>query len=531
MTPVTLRLRDATVRFGDQTALDGFTGTFAPGTVTALVGGDGAGKTTLLRLLAGRLALQGGTGDGLPVDQRNIGYQPADAGVWRNLSVAENIEFVAHTYGLSAEETRTRSEELLRRAGLDQVTTRLAGRLSGGMRRKLGVILSTLHRPGLVLLDEPTTGVDPLSRAELWNLIAGAAADGATVVFATTYLDEAERANALFLLGGGSLLAAGTPDEVMAQSPSAIWQSSVDNPAARIELAAPHAWRRGDMVYRWEPSTSAGRPAPGFEPAPGDLENTSIALLLQQNDEQGTAVELPMRGVEAGRKDHDTAHGALVQADHVTRRFGAFTALDGVSLTVRPGEVVGLLGGNGAGKTTLMHILLGLDPPTAGTATLFGERPSLDTRRHIGYVAQGLGLYPSLSAIENVEFAASVHGVTVHGEMGEFARSFGRAPVSALPLGAQRMLAYLTASVHQPDLLVLDEPTSGMDALARARLWRDLRTLADNGAGALVTTHYMQEAAQCDRLVMLTAGKVTAAGTVVQITGAHTSLIVTTYHW
>lgn len=146
-------------------------------------------------------------------------------------------------------------------------------------------------------------------------------------------------------------------------------------------------------------------------------------------------------------------------------------------------------------------------------------------------MAQGLGLYPSLSAIENVEFAASVHGVTVHGEMGEFARSFGRAPVSALPLGAQRMLAYLTASVHQPDLLVLDEPTSGMDALARARLWRDLRTLADNGAGALVTTHYMQEAAQCDRLVMLTAGKVTAAGTVVQITGAHTSLIVTTYHW
>lgn len=527
MLPIRIGLDDASVYFGEHPALDRFTGTFAPGTVTALIGGDGSGKSTLLKLLAGRLRLHSGTSEGLPVDRRNVGYQPADSGVWRNLSVAENVEFIARSYGLDPAQTRTRSAELLAQAGLDQVTDRLAGRLSGGMRQKLGVVLATLHRPGLVLLDEPTTGVDPISRAELWNLIAGAAAEGATVVFATTYLDEAERASRLFLLGDGKLLAAGTPEEIIAHTPGLISQAPAASEAARRELASAHAWRRGDTVFQWEAGHHGDAPA-GFARTAGDLENTSIALLLAEDDEQPAPVSVTGSGNLASRA---AADGPLVEAVKVARNYGAFTALNGVSLSVRAGEVVGLLGGNGAGKTTLMRILLGLETPSAGNSTLFGERPSLETRRRIGYVAQGLGLYPSLSALENLEFAASVHGVAVHEQIRELARPFGRKPTALLPLGAKRQLAFLAATLHHPELLVLDEPTSGMDALARARLWRDLSATADNGAGVLVTTHYMQEAAQCDRLVILTAGEVTAEGTVSEITSAHTSLTVTTEHW
>lgn len=527
MLPVKILLDQATVRFGAQTALDSFTGAFSPGTVTAVIGGDGAGKSTLLKLLAGRLVLHAGTGEGLPVDRWNVGYQPADSGVWRNLSVMENIEFVARTYGLTPEQTRARSNDLLAHADLDHVTDRLAGRLSGGMQQKLGVILATLPRPSLVLLDEPTTGVDPISRAELWSLIASAAAEGATVVFSTTYLDEAERASKLFLLGDGKLLAAGTTDEVIAHTPGVIWQAPVSLDAARDELASNRAWRRGNTVFLWKPR-SHDDPPTGFESAPGDLENTSIALLLDRDRERDTSARIAQARTLETRS---IAAGPLVEAVDVTRNYASFRALGGVSLSVRSGEVVGLLGGNGAGKTTLIRILLGLETATSGTSELFGEKPSLETRRRIGYVAQGLGLYPSLSAIENLEFAASVHDVAVSKQIHEFAHQFGRNPISSLPLGTKRILAYLAATLHHPDLLVLDEPTSGMDALTRAHLWRDLRASADDGAGILVTTHYMQEAAQCDRLIILTAGEVTAQGTVAEITSSHTSLTVTTEHW
>ncbi|WP_155642695.1 ABC transporter ATP-binding protein, partial [Propionibacterium freudenreichii] len=210
-----ITLRGASVHFGARRALDDFSGSFAPGQVTALVGGDGAGKSTLLRVLTGRVAATPAQ-PGAVTPRTQLGYMPADAGVWNNLSVAQNIAFVARVFAMSPEQTRERSQLLLARAGLAQVGDREAGKLSGGMRQKLGFVLATLHSPSVVLLDEPTTGVDPVSRGEIWSLIAGAAADGATVVFATTYLDEAERCDQLFLLDQGRLVASGTPDEVIA---------------------------------------------------------------------------------------------------------------------------------------------------------------------------------------------------------------------------------------------------------------------------------------------------------------------------
>ncbi|MBL3700416.1 ABC transporter ATP-binding protein [Leucobacter luti] len=291
----TIVLDRATVRHGRSVLLTGFSGTFAPGTVTALVGGDGAGKTTLLKLLAGRLTAAHLGGSGLPLPRHAIGYQPADAGVWRNLSVAENLEFVRGAYGLDRARARGRGAELLERAGLSEFRHRVAGRLSGGMRQKLGVVLATLHQPGLVLLDEPTTGVDPISRAELWTLIAASAAEGATVVFATTYLDEAERATRLELLADGEQLASGTPDEIVAQTPGRIVRAPADSVAGAQLLAAPHSWRRAETVYSWSPppdpgsapalpasaSASASTPTAVLpEPAAPDLENSCVALLL-----------------------------------------------------------------------------------------------------------------------------------------------------------------------------------------------------------------------------------------------------------
>lgn len=525
-----ITLRNASIRFGDVLALDDFTGSFEPGTITSLIGGDGAGKSTLLRALAGRVPMSAERSSPIS-DRSRIGYQPADSGVWRNLSVDENIEFVARVHRQRGPAARGRADELLRRAGLDHARTRPAGKLSGGMRQKLGFVLATFHQPDLVLLDEPTTGVDPDSRGELWSLIAGAAAEGATVVFSTTYLDEAERAAQLFLLARGRLLASGTPDEVVAGTPGRIWRATADV-AANQGLDQQHVWRRGIATYLWTPDQSAAVPE-GFTPEAPDLENTSIALLLAAEDSSAGTTHIGKSPIATRRHDDSPPPTTerIVQATDVTRTYGKVTALQGVSLSVMPGEIVGLLGGNGAGKTTLMRVILGLETPTAGTCTLFGDQPSLATRRRIGYVAQGLGLYPSLSAMENLGFATSVHGVEVGEQAREFARDLGTTPVARLPLGARRVLAYLAASQHHPELLILDEPTSGMDALTRARLWKELRATAERGVGILVTTHYMQEAAQCDRLVVLTAGSVTATGTVDEITAGCNSLVIDSGRW
>ncbi len=516
-----ITLTHATVRFGATTALDDFTGAFPEGTVTAVVGGDGAGKSTLLRVLAGLVPATSHQ-DGLIGDRHRIGYQPADSGVWRNLSVAENVGFVARTYRLDRATTRTRATQLLERAGLETARDRVAAHLSGGMRQKLGFVLATLHRPDLVLLDEPTTGVDPLSRADLWTLIASAAAEGTTVVMATTYLDEAERAGRLYLLRSGRVIASGTPDEVIAATPGAVWQAPADG---RAPLTG---WRRGRSIRVW---TRDAGPAPeGFARVTPDLEDAAIVAQLGAG-EPGAA-DAPVEEPEAEPSPRHAADGApLLIARDVVRHFGSVTALDGVSLVVGPGEVVGLIGGNGAGKTTLIRLALGLERPDAGSCLLLGGPPTLRTRRRIGYVAQGLALYPSLTARENLDFASSVHGVRPGEQALEFTDRLGRRKVGTLPLGIRRQVAYLAACVHDPDLLVLDEPTSGMDPLGRSRLWSDLRATAESGTGVLVTTHYMAEAAQCDRVVLLAAGRVIASGSPADLTGAHRSVVVRTARW
>ncbi len=535
-------LRHVEVRFGHRVALAGVSLHAPAGAVTAVVGGDGAGKSTLLRTLAGLHAPAAGRVMRPPAG--DVGFVSAGAGAYDDLTVTENLDFVAGAYGLLGAQLETRAAPLLARAGLDAARDRLAGHLSGGMRQKLAFVLAAVHDPALLVLDEPTTGVDPVSRADIWRLIAGAAAAGTAVVMATTYLDEAERAATVLVLDDGRVLAAGTPDEIVARLPGRVVET--------VAAAGPGgwaAWPRGRHLHLWLPPAAPDRAATapaapaGALPVTADLTDAVIVAALARGgagspSNEGAAATaaaaphaptspLPTRGDET----------ALAATRGVTRRFGDFVAVDGVDLTVRPGETVGLLGANGAGKTTLIRLLLGLLRPSAGAVDLFGAPPSRAGRLRLGYVPQSLGVWDDLTVDENLAFsrrafadpAAPAHECAAAPDAELAAR--GGALVRDLPLGLRRRLAFAAALAHRPELLVLDEPTSGVAALARARLWETIQGAAAGGAGVLVTTHAMDEAEQCDRLVLMAAGRVVAAGTIADIVGDATTVEVEAERW
>ena len=541
-----LGVANLTVRFGHVTALTDVTLDAHPGRVTAIVGGDGAGKSTLLRVLANRVRAQ--TGDVRTLDRRAIGYQPATSGVWPTLTVDENVDFVGRSYGMSAADIRSRSAHLLERAGLVDARRRLGHDLSGGMRQKLGFVLAILHEPSLVLLDEPSTGVDPVSRLELWRLISATAGAGTTVVMATTYLDEAQRAASVLALASGRMLASGTPDEIVAAVPGSVGRMT-DADAALPADVAGRAWRRGTERHVWTPAGSDAGGASRISPP--DFEDALIALSLAAGAEAGGAVgstdgraERRRRGAApdagqpkpgasptgAGASAPGARASATASARAVVKRFGHATAVDDVSLDVHPGEIVGLIGANGAGKTTLLRIMLGLEHADGGEVTLFGRAPDNASRRRLGYVPQGLGLYTTLSVRENAAFLARVYGAPAP-HLPPALREVRSSVVADIGLGRERQLAFALALSHSPELLVLDEPTSGVDPLGRARLWDTIHAQADAGRAVIVTTHYLQEAEQCTSLVLLAQGRVVGQGTVADLIGGAAAVLVRSEDW
>ena len=493
--------------------------TFAPASVSSIIGDGASAKDAILALLNRRRHPTQGKVSALP-ESTQIGYMPSDSGTWPNLSVAENLRFVAKIFGHYDD---ARAQQLLKAADLDRFTDRLARNLSGGMRKKLGVIMAALPEPQLLVLDEPTTGVDPDSRTAILALIKAEAARGATVVVATTYIDEAEDSSQIILTLGSRVMATGTAKQLITCAPKLDEQTVAS-------LGEP--WQRSAPLERaciaWQLSTQASSDWQGFsaelgqssqagtsdsaQPQPASSTQPQPATSTQPQPATSTQPQ-PASSTQTGSNKPATAPSPkaqdLISVQELRKHFGDFEALKGVSFAVSPGEIVGLIGANGAGKSTSMRIILGLEAATSGQVSVLGQRPgSLQVRKHLGYVPQFVGLAPSLSASENLSFNARQYQCQVPAQVGQWASSFGATPVANLPLSTRRMLACVNATMHTPQLLIMDEPTSGMDPLARLRLWQYLRQLAASGVGILISTHYSSEAAQCDRVVRMRAGQV-----------------------
>jgi ABC-2 type transport system ATP-binding protein len=462
-------------------AVNGVSIAAARGEVVGLIGPDGAGKTSVLQVLAGVLEAHAGSVSVAGVDvvrdpeavKSIIGYMPQGLGLnlYDSLTLAENIEFFRDLRRVPRARYEDNRARLLGMTRLAPFLDRPAGKLSGGMRQKLALICTLIHLPDVLLLDEPTTGVDPISRRDFWTIIHTLVVSrGVTVLLTTSYMDEAERCHRVNLMHAGTIIAAGSPDELT---------GALEGQRASLEDVFVHHLTGEGRMPRAAPVT------------PGD-----------------------------GFRDHTVT----VRAERLTCRFGAFTAVEDVSLAVRSGEILGLLGPNGAGKTTLIKMLCGLQPPTAGAAVVAGYdvRRSRDrVRGSIGYMSQRFALYRDQTVLENLRLSAGLYGLdratagrridTLLTDLG-LAELRDRTPL-ALPLGLRQRLALASAILHEPRVLFLDEPTAGVDPLARRQFWDLVRDLAHGrGVAVLVSTHYMDEAANCDTLGFMHQGRLVALG-------------------
>lgn len=550
-----LRVRDAAAsgaaidvrglkkRYGALEAVRGISFEVQRGEIFGLIGADGAGKTTTFQILAGVMEATGGTAEifGRPArDARSrTGYLTQTFSLYPDLSVTENIRYIGELRHVPPAEIDERGARYLKMFDMDRFSKRLAAQLSGGMKQKLALVCALVSEPDILLLDEPTTGVDPVSRREFWDTLAHLAGQGLTVLIATPYLDEAERCNRIALFHLGEILQIGSPDE---------FRESLH--AKRIELGTsdlrkalravskvvgPNSdifdvQRFGDRLDLLSHSPEAAQRkmeevlhAEGITidsvrvDAP-TLENTFVATLRSLSQEMRDS-PFP------SRRDHKSKRGQIaIGAEHITKKFGSFTAVHDVSLQVRYGEIYGLLGANGAGKTTTIKMLCGLLEASTGNMQLAGERGafrSTEIRQQIGYMSQKFSLYDDLSIAENLDFFGGVYGVPAE-ELKEkerwvldFSGLEGKENqvTGSLPGGWKQRVAFGSAIMHEPGIVFLDEPTSGVDPLARRAFWMMINRLADAGTAVLVTTHYLEEAEQCNRLGFMVAGELLVEGT------------------
>ena len=505
--------------------------------ITALVGPDGAGKTTFIRLAAGLLRPDRGSLQVLGLDvakhpqavQDRISYMPQRFGLYEDLSVQENLDLYADLHGVPQALRQARYARLMEMTDLGPFRSRPAGKLSGGMKQKLGLACTLVRSPQLLLLDEPTVGVDPLSRRELWQIVEQLIqGEKIAVLVATAYLDEAERCARVYLLREGRLLAGGTPAElreraaglVQVAEPAAgeaprLLQARLLDDRARVVDAVPEA---GAVRFIRRAGTEAVLPQ-ARSVAPRLEDGFMLLLDADRAAPVATATATPAPA-------RDT--GPVIRVQHLTRRFGDFVAVADTSFEVRHGEVFGLLGPNGAGKTTTFRMLCGLLPPSGGRLSVAGvdmRHARAAARRHIGYVSQKFALYGNLSVEDNLRFFAGAYGLTGAALQRQLQRAYAdfelsdvkRMPSGQLPGGFRQRLAMAAALLHEPQILFLDEPTSGADPHARRAFWRRITALAAAGTTVVVTTHFMEEAEYCDRIVIQDAGRVLALGTPAEV--------------
>jgi ribosome-dependent ATPase len=477
------RLENVTQRYGRAVALDAVTVALPAGCMVGLIGPDGVGKSTLLSLIAGSRQVQSGSVfalNGNMADFRHrstvgprIAYMPQGLGknLYPDLSVRENIEFFSRLFGQSGAERDRRISDLLRSTGLEPFADRAAKKLSGGMRQKLGLCCSLIHDPDLLILDEPTTGVDPLSRRQFWELIdrMRARRTGMSIVVATAYMEEAERFDTLIAVNDGRVLATGSPADLKAQT---------------------HA---------------------------KSIEDAFIGLLPEELRAGHKQLNIPPRRIADAEP--------VIIAHDLTCRFGDFTAVDRVSFATERGEIFGFVGSNGCGKTTTMKMLTGLLAPSEGKALLFGkalDASDINSRRRVGYMSQSFSLYTELTVRQNLELHARLFHLPAKkagARLDELTQRFGLKDyldqqTSDLPLGIRQRLSLAVAVVHEPEILILDEPTSGVDPWARDAFWELLIDLSRNqGVTIFVSTHFMNEAGRCDRISLMDSGRVLVTDT------------------
>jgi ABC-2 type transport system ATP-binding protein len=537
-----IHVRDLWKRYGDVQAVRGIALDVREGEIFGLIGPDGAGKTSTFQILAGVMEATSGVAEvfGLPARQARsqAGYLTQTFSLYPDLSVWENIRYIGDLRRVPRADIKERGMRYLRMFDMDRFLDRLAGKLSGGMKQKLSLVCSLVAQPRVLLLDEPTTGVDPVSRREFWDTLAHLSSDGLTILVATPYLDEAERCHRVGLMHLGEIHEVGTPAALrdglhltrlevrmakLGQAEDVLVPDGepggeirdVQRFGDRLDVMAPDAARGRQAIQ--EKLNAAGLGKADIRQAAPTLENTFVATLRALGQEMH-APPFP------GRHPHEHLKGQIaIGGRNLTKRFGSFTAVKDVSIDVRYGEIYGLLGANGAGKTTTIKMLCGLLEPTAGTMQLAGQQGSLrdqSVRQQIGYMSQKFSLYDDLTIAENLDFFAGIYGVPERDleEKKRWVLAFSGLEgkqnqiTGSLPGGWKQRVAFGAAILHEPKILFLDEPTSGVDPLARRAFWRMINRLADMGTAILVTTHYLEEAEQCNRLGFMVAGELVAEG-------------------
>ena len=533
-----LEVRDLTKRFGAATALDRVSLTLLRGRLNGLAGPDGAGKTTLIRILTGLLGSDSGEIrlDGVPLAeavarQGFIGYMPQKFGLYEDLSVLENLRLYAALNGVPKEKERGLFDEMLRFTDLARFSERLAGRLSGGMKQKLGLACALLGRPKLLLLDEPSVGVDPISRRELWSMVGELMEGGMTVLWSTAYLDEAEHCDKVILLDESKKLFEGPPGELTGRLKGRVFLLSEPSGgrrgALRRVLREPFVRdgviQGGSVRFVTAPELPAGEPQAlarklggTLAPAAPRFEDAFIDVLGG-----GPGGESALAAGLSPLPDDDAV---VVEADRLTKKYGSFTAADSISFRIRRGEIFGLLGPNGAGKSTTFKMMCGLARPTSGRALVAGRelgRSGGSVRRRIGYMAQKFSLYDGLSVRQNLAFFSGIYGLSGRAQKAkieEMVEIFHFQNIlddnsGDISLGHKQRLALACATMHGPDVLFLDEPTSGVSPVTRREFWNHINGIVEKGVTVMVTTHFMDEAEYCDRIALIYRGRAIAVGT------------------
>jgi len=540
-----------TKNFGSLTAVSQLHFTVFPGEIFGLVGPDGAGKSTSLRMLATIMDADSGTARIAGFDTSSeatsvkdqLAYMSQKFGLYQDLTVGENIDFYADLYGMSRKGRQSHIAELLDFSHMRPFIRRRAGDLSGGMKQKLQLVCALIHTPKVLLLDEPTNGVDPVSRRDFWRILHRLRQQNVAVLITTAYLDEAERCDRVGLIDQGKLMAVGTPDEIKELMDGQML--SIRSPQARkivsllrVKPFAKSVTLFGDTVHlvcrdsletKEQVKTLLDQENLSYEQVrqtQPSLEDIFVSLLgkssqppLQQGSNDGTSII----SVDAA-----TAATHAVQVAHLTRQFGSFTAVDDIGFQVKKGEIFGFLGPNGAGKSTTIRMLCGLLSPSSGTGTVAGFDILTETEQikiHIGYMSQKFSLYEDLTVKENISFYGGIYGLS--GKRLESRLSWAlemaglqghqTSLTSILSGGWKQRLALACAILHEPPIIFLDEPTSGVDPLSRREFWDLIYSMADQGITIFVTTHYMEEAEYCDRIALIYDGKMIASGSPMEL--------------